>query len=210
MNVKMLWVVVFFISLSFFTAKGSEVKMFESIEAEVYGGENATQIAGNYSKYWTPTRYNTGNSQLDRMKRIQIEKWICNAFKGKNSIKSLCEDVEDLEGSLRRKTKTFNDAITLACEGLTWQQNTQKKRLCLKLGFDGKSEDKACRVFGDEPIDNDNGITVKDLCARIERLNTKITNGIDSLKATTKAICKKKNFGKKTKKGRLCIGIKHY
>ena len=88
----------------------------------------------------------------------------------------------------RRKTKTFNDAITLACEGLTWQQNTQKKRLCLKLGFDGKSEDKACRVFGDEPIDNDNGITVKDLCARIERLNTKITNGIDSLKTTTKAL----------------------
>lgn len=189
MKVNLLSVVVFFAVLSFVTVKGSEVKIFVPLEVEEYEAKNVSHIGSGYVRTKT-----------------QIEKRICNGFGGKNSIKTLCDNVEDLKGSLRRKAKTFNDAITLACEGLTWQQNTQKRRLCLKLGFDGKSEDKACRVFGDEPTDN--GGNVKDLCARIERIDTKIANRIASLKATAKAICNGKNFGTKTKKGRLCTVIK--
>ena len=113
----------------------------------------------------------------------------------------------DVQVNLRRKIKTFDDAIRLACEGLTWENiNTQKKRICLRKGFDGRAGDKVCRVFGNEPTNE--GENIEDLCTKINQIQRTITNKENSLKFTAKAHCNKhKKFGKTTKKGRICRTI---
>lgn len=183
-------VTLFLIVLGVISVHGNEIQIFETLEAVAYSPDNNTDIA-----------------RADTRSRNQIEKKICKVFKSTKKIKNICEDIQDVQANLRRKTKAFDDAIRLACEGLSWEnKNTQKKRLCLREGFDGRAGDKVCRVFGNEPT-NESG-NIQDMCSKIKQIERTITNKENLLKTTTKAHCNKhRKFGKTTTKGRLCRAI---
>ena len=145
----------------------------------------------------------------DENGRNTIQKRICRVFKSKaRLIKNRCKDIEDLEGSLRRNSKIFDESIISACQRLTWDQDGSewKKKLCLKEGFDGKSKGKVCRVFGGEPTSD--GRNVQDLCSQINIQSSRITNQTKSLKWSAKALCNKKNYEKNTTEGKLCRHLK--
>ena len=172
-------------------------------------GEATTEsyelLDGNDSE----STYRSDLPTADENGRISIQKRICKVLKSKaGSIKNRCKDIEDLEGSLRRNNKIFDESIESACQRLTWDQDasTWKKKLCLKEGFGGKSNGKVCRVFGGEPTSD--GRNVQDLCSQINIQSSRITNQTKSLKWDAKALCNKKNYGKNTKEGKLCRHLK--
>ena len=181
---------IFLVVFGIVLAQGNDVQIFETHEAVTYNADNNTDI-----------------SRADTRSRNQIEKKICKVFKSTKKIKNICEGIHDVQANLRRKTKIFDEAIRLACEGLSWEnKNTQKKRLCLREGFDGRAGDKVCRVFGNEPTNE--GGNIQDVCLKIKQIERTIINKENLLKSITKAHCNKhRKFGKTTTKGRLCRAI---
>ena len=187
--------VLFLVVFSLHTAKASELEIVEAQEDIDYEAMNATDY----------DQINGTNTIMAGDRRWQpLEKRICKVFQSKTWFKNWGKDIEDLKDSLRRNIKIFDDAIRIACQKLTWdgETSTEKRRLCLREGFDGKSDDKVCRVFGGEPTSN--GRNVQELCAKINIQNGRITNQTKSLKWTAKSFCLKNKYGWNTKEGRLC------